>query len=118
MSDAGIERLAKNMHTGKTGRYGEAFIPVEETLTWGSGLTLEELAQQEADQKEAEGKAPEVAEPSEKSAVSAASESAPATPPAPPTPPQPKHRVAHAAPPTPPQPPKTNPTPDPQETQQ
>lgn len=118
VSDAGIERLAKNMHTGKTGRYGEAFTPVEETLTWGSGLTLEELAQQEAGQKKAEGKAPEVAEPSEKSAVSAASEAAPATPPAPPAPPQPKHKGAHAAPPAPPQPPKTNPTPDHQETQQ
>ena len=44
----GIARLAKSVHAGKTGRYGEAFAPVEETLTWGSGLTLEELEAREA----------------------------------------------------------------------
>ena len=35
------------MHAGKTGRYGEAFADVEQTLTWGGGLSLEELAEQE-----------------------------------------------------------------------
>lgn len=42
-SDEGIARLAQSVHTGKTGRYGEAFAPLEETLTWGSGLSLEEM---------------------------------------------------------------------------
>ena len=115
VSDAGIERLAKNVHTGKTGRYGEAFTPVEETLTWGSGLTLEELAQQEAKQQEAQAETPEDAKSSE---GTASSETAPAAPPAPPIPPRPKHKGAHAAPPAPPTPLKTNHTPDPQETQQ
>ncbi|RSX46432.1 cell division ATP-binding protein FtsE [Bifidobacterium castoris] len=46
-SSEGIARLAKSVHAGKTGRYGEAFAPVEETLTWGGGLTLDELAQRE-----------------------------------------------------------------------
>lgn len=35
------------MHSGRTGRYGEAFAPVETTLTWGKGLKLEDLAEQE-----------------------------------------------------------------------
>ncbi|PLS27114.1 FtsE-like ATP binding protein in cell division [Bifidobacterium anseris] len=46
-SSEGIARLAKSVHAGKTGRYGEVFAPVEETLTWGGGLTLDELAQRE-----------------------------------------------------------------------
>jgi len=42
--DAGIARLANSVHSGRTGRYGEAFASVETTLTWGKGLKLEELA--------------------------------------------------------------------------
>ncbi|MBW3080687.1 cell division ATP-binding protein FtsE [Bifidobacterium saguinibicoloris] len=42
--DEGIARLAQSVHSGRTGRYGEAFAPVETTLTWGRGLNLEELA--------------------------------------------------------------------------
>ena len=45
--DAGIARLANSVHSGRTGRYGEAFAPVETTLTWGKGLKIEELAEQE-----------------------------------------------------------------------
>ncbi|WP_018143174.1 cell division ATP-binding protein FtsE [Alloscardovia criceti] len=33
-----VARLARNVHSGRTGRYGEAFAPAEETLTWGTGL--------------------------------------------------------------------------------
>lgn len=45
--DAGIARLANSVHSGRTGRYGEAFASVETTLTWGKGLKIEELAGQE-----------------------------------------------------------------------
>lgn len=44
----GIARLASSVHSGRTGRYGEAFAPVETTLTWGKGLDLESLAKEEA----------------------------------------------------------------------
>ncbi|MBT1162043.1 MULTISPECIES: cell division ATP-binding protein FtsE [Bifidobacterium] len=48
-TDEGIARLANSVHSGRTGRYGEVFAPVETTLTWGKGLRLEEYAaQQEA----------------------------------------------------------------------
>ena len=36
--DEGIARLAKSMHSGRTGRYGQVFTSVEDTLTWGKGL--------------------------------------------------------------------------------
>ncbi|MFR3303747.1 MAG: cell division ATP-binding protein FtsE [Bifidobacterium pullorum] len=45
--DEGIARLAQSVHSGRTGRYGEAFAPVEDTLTWGRGLSLEEYAEAE-----------------------------------------------------------------------
>lgn len=45
--DEGIARLAQSVHSGRTGRYGEAFAPVENTLTWGRGLSLEEYAEAE-----------------------------------------------------------------------
>lgn len=38
-SNEGIARLAQSVHAGKTGRYGEAFADVEQTLTWGGGLS-------------------------------------------------------------------------------
>ena len=38
----GIARLANSVHSGRTGRYGETFAPLEDTLTWGKGLTLDE----------------------------------------------------------------------------
>ncbi|OZG50173.1 cell division ATP-binding protein FtsE [Bombiscardovia coagulans] len=43
-SNEGIARLASSVHSGRTGRYGEVFAPVEQTLTWGKGLRLEEEA--------------------------------------------------------------------------
>ena len=45
--DEGIARLAQSVHSGRTGRYGEAFAPVENTLTWGRGLSLDEYAEAE-----------------------------------------------------------------------
>ncbi|WEV67998.1 cell division ATP-binding protein FtsE [Bifidobacterium sp. ESL0769] len=39
----GIARLANAVHSGRTGRYGEAFQSAETTMTWGKGLTAEEL---------------------------------------------------------------------------
>ena len=41
--DEGIARLAQSVHSGRTGRYGEAFAPLETTLTWGKGLNLDEM---------------------------------------------------------------------------
>ena len=38
----GIARLANSVHSGRTGRYGETFAPLEDTLTWGKGLSLEQ----------------------------------------------------------------------------
>ena len=32
------------MHSGRTGRYGETFAPLEDTLTWGKGIPLDEQA--------------------------------------------------------------------------
>lgn len=45
----GLARLAQSLHSGRTGRYGEVFAPVEETMTWGQGLPLEHYAQEEWD---------------------------------------------------------------------
>ncbi|WP_415446902.1 cell division ATP-binding protein FtsE [Bifidobacterium aquikefiri] len=42
-ANEGIARLAKSVHSGKTGRYGKAFAPVENTLTWGKGITAEDV---------------------------------------------------------------------------
>lgn len=52
--DSGIARLANSVHSGRTGRYGEAFAPVEQTLTWGKGLNLEEYAEQQKAAEQAE----------------------------------------------------------------
>ena len=45
----GIARLAQSVHSGRTGRYGEAFAPVETTLTWGRGMRLDELAKSDGE---------------------------------------------------------------------
>lgn len=50
----GIARLASSVHSGCTGRYGEAFQSVEDTLTWGKGLSLEQIAAQEEQKARAE----------------------------------------------------------------
>ena len=39
--DLGISRLAKSVHSGRTGRYRSAFLPAETTMTWGHGITQE-----------------------------------------------------------------------------
>ena len=36
--DEGISRLAKSVHSGRTGRYRMAFLSAETTMTWGHGL--------------------------------------------------------------------------------
>ncbi|WP_314687096.1 cell division ATP-binding protein FtsE [uncultured Bifidobacterium sp.] len=36
--DDGIARLATAVHSGRTGRYGQAFQSAETTMTWGRGL--------------------------------------------------------------------------------
>ena len=97
----GIARLAQSVHSGRTGRYGEAFAPVEDTLTWGRGLKLEEYAQAERerssdDAEDGENAEPEtVPEPPADPTVEQPS-AEPAEPPAPPAPPAPP------GPPTPP----------------
>lgn len=42
--DEGIARLAHSVHSGRTGRYGEVFQSVETTMTWGKGLSAEDIA--------------------------------------------------------------------------
>ncbi len=54
--DEGIARLAKSMHSGRTGRYGQVFTSVEDTLTWGKGLGSLESAQEDASAGQPEGK--------------------------------------------------------------
>ena len=53
--DEGIARLAKSMHSGRTGRYGQVFASVEDTLTWGKGLGSLESAQEDSGQHEDAG---------------------------------------------------------------
>lgn len=42
--DAGIAKLEQAIHSGNTGVYGRVFENVEDTLTWGKGLRLDEYA--------------------------------------------------------------------------
>lgn len=105
--DAGIARLANSVHSGRTGRYGEAFAPVETTLTWGKGLKIEELAEQEqADssalsQSESNADATIVSSEISVEAGNADENEQPAEPavPAPPAPPMPPVPPAPPAPP-------------------
>ena len=105
--DAGIARLANSVHSGRTGRYGEAFAPVETTLTWGKGLKIEELAEQEqADssalsQSESNADATIVSSETSVEAGNADENEQPAEPtvPAPPAPPMPPVPPAPPAPP-------------------
>ena len=50
--DEGIARLAKSMHSGRTGRYGQVFTSVEDTLTWGKGLGSLESGQEDSSRHE------------------------------------------------------------------
>ena len=77
--DQGIARLAQSVHSGRTGRYGEAFAPVETTLTWGKGLSLEEVekARHPQDEEQAEEHAePEAVEPVEAESAQSGNEPA------------------------------------------
>ena len=105
--DAGIARLANSVHSGRTGRYGEAFASVETTLTWGKGLKLEELAEPEqADssaRSQSESNADTTIVSSETSVESGnADENEQPAEPTVPTPPAPPMPPAPPAPPVPP----------------
>ena len=105
--DAGIARLANSVHSGRTGRYGEAFASVETTLTWGKGLKLEELAESEqADssaRSQSESNADTTIVSSETSVESGnADENEQPAEPTVPTPPAPPMPPAPPAPPVPP----------------
>lgn len=54
--DEGIARLANSVHSGRTGRYGDAFASPEDTMTWGKGLKLDDI-------DGSEGRAEAVSEP-------------------------------------------------------
>ncbi|MCI1672712.1 MAG: cell division ATP-binding protein FtsE [Bifidobacterium tibiigranuli] len=85
--DGGIARLAKSVHSGRKGRYGETFKSVETTMTWGRGLDVDEIAAQgDVDVPPAQGDdAPENDTPEQGEQQGA--DSMPPVPPAPPTPP-------------------------------
>lgn len=53
--DEGIARLARSVHAGRTGRYGEVFVPLEHTLTWGHGLSADGSNEANAEDNAAEG---------------------------------------------------------------
>ena len=82
----GIARLANSVHSGRTGRYGETFAPLEDTLTWGKGIPLDEQA---AALESTQAFDPFNDESGETAAVADTSVSSAAEPPAPPEPPEP-----------------------------
>ncbi|MCI1635431.1 cell division ATP-binding protein FtsE [Bifidobacterium sp.] len=82
--DEGIARLANSVHSGRKGRYGEAFAPVETTLTWGKGIVLD--AQHEDSGAQTGAVEPDHLEKQDDANSSPAPAPAPA--PAPPVPPQ------------------------------
>jgi cell division transport system ATP-binding protein len=86
--DAGIARLAMSMHSGRKGRYGEAFKPVETTMTWGRGIAAESIAAAGgAAQVGAGAQEPPQEKRRDGSALDdEATETAPPAPPAPPVP--------------------------------
>ena len=99
----GIARLAQSVHSGRTGRYGEAFASPEDTMTWGRGLPLGEMAQDEqhadrpdhderaehaGEQDERHGEQPDkTGTPSNNEAFMPPTSPVPPAPPAPPAPP-------------------------------
>ena len=92
--DAGIARLANSVHSGRTGRYGEAFAPVETTLTWGKGLSLEQEAERERADKDAQSEAAAETDSSTDDANGVPVPPTPPEPPVPPTPPAPPAQTA------------------------
>lgn len=93
----GIARLAQSVHSGRTGRYGEAFASPEDTMTWGKGLPLEEMAE------EHQSKNGEEEQPVERTEAMPLGDEA-FMPPAPPAPAAPSVPSAPPAPPAPPAP--------------
>ena len=55
--DEGIARLANSVHSGRTGRYGEVFTSVENTLTWGKGIKNLDEAETGAESRQGSGSA-------------------------------------------------------------
>ncbi|RBP98256.1 cell division ATP-binding protein FtsE [Bifidobacterium aemilianum] len=53
--DEGIARLAGSVHSGRTGRYGQVFQSVETTMTWGKGLSLDDVVGQDIPERESAG---------------------------------------------------------------
>ncbi|PWG59936.1 cell division ATP-binding protein FtsE [Bifidobacterium catulorum] len=100
--DEGIARLAGSVHSGRKGRYGETFVSVEDTLTWGKGISLDSAKNRSArNGGDAKGsktadddsrfKAPnsvDLAEPAVDSGTAVDSGAAAPEPPAPPAPPR------------------------------
>lgn len=86
----GIARLASSVHSGRTGRYGETFAPIEDTLTWGKGLPLDEQAAA-LEQTQAFDPLKDEAEPAntDDSRFAPPREPVPPAPPEPPMPPAP-----------------------------
>lgn len=72
-SNEGIARLAQSVHSGRTGRYGEVFQPLETTMTWGRGLSIPPAPP--AKKLEDKGDASSVDESNETSSNSKASDS-------------------------------------------
>ncbi|PKC92071.1 cell division ATP-binding protein FtsE [Bifidobacterium longum] len=98
----GIARLANSVHSGRTGRYGETFAPLEDTLTWGKGIPLDEQA---AALESTQAFDPFKDESAATAVVADTSVSSAAEPPAPPEPPEPPAPPEPPEPPAPPEPP-------------
>ncbi len=115
--DEGIARLANSVHSGRTGRYGEAFVPVETTLTWGKGLDLESLGHaggigniektgeddnesniEDNGAAQSEESMTSMAPPLPPASSTQSASSIPPAPPVPPTPPAPRQNEMSAAP--------------------
>ena len=106
--DDGIARLANSVHSGRTGRYGEAFQAAETTMTWGKGLGTPQVAGPETGKRSmppappaehgASGsrETPAVPSAAVASPSSEASAAEPSSPPAPPAPPEPSHAIQGA----------------------
>ncbi|MGO4973217.1 cell division ATP-binding protein FtsE [Bifidobacterium boum] len=84
--DEGIARLAHSVHSGRTGRYGEVFQSVETTMTWGKGLSAEDIAAKR-EHEEAYAKQHGTNVDASRTQDKQVAPPAPPSPPAPPTPP-------------------------------
>ena len=56
--DDGIARLATSLHSGRVGRYGEAFQSAETTMTWGKGIDMSTMGDSGSDDHADEGEHP------------------------------------------------------------